>query len=96
MPSTGHGVGLLVDLDVQAAVGHRLAAPATPRCRPWSATARPPPGRRTRSVTLGDGADGGEFLLMAGHEQHALLIAGVDRQRDRHAREDDHVVERDK
>ena len=28
-----------------------LAAPAMPRCRPLSVTARPPPGRRTRSAT---------------------------------------------
>ena len=44
---------------------------------------------------LGDGADVGEFLFVSGHEQHPLLLAGVDRERERHAREDHDVVERD-
>ena len=43
---------------------------------------------------LGDRADGGEFVLVSGNEQDSLLLAGVDRERERHAREDDDVVER--
>jgi hypothetical protein len=43
-----------------------------------------------------DGADGGKFILMTGHEQHALLVGGVDGQRDGHAGEDDRIVERNK
>ncbi len=44
---------------------------------------------------LGDRADVGEFLFVSGNEQHSLLLAGVDRERERHAREDHDVVERD-
>ena len=44
---------------------------------------------------LGDRADGGEFLLVPGHEQDALLLADVHGERERHAREDDGVVQRD-
>ena len=44
---------------------------------------------------LGDGADPGIDALVARHEQHALLLAGVERQRHRHAWEDDGVVQWD-
>ncbi len=44
-------VRALVDLDAQLSVRVGRAAPATPRCSPLSATARPPPGSRMRSVT---------------------------------------------
>ncbi len=70
------------------------AAPATPRWRPFSWTARAPPGRRTRSDDLGHGAHAGEVAVVAGDEQDPLLVAGVYGQRDGHAREDDGVVER--
>ena len=42
---------------------------------------------------LGDRTDAGEVLLVLGNQQHALLIAGFDRQRERHTREDDHVLQ---
>jgi hypothetical protein len=44
---------------------------------------------------LSDGADAGEFMLVPGHEKDALLLAGIDGERERHAREDDGVVRRD-
>ena len=44
---------------------------------------------------LGDGADAGKFLFVSGNEQNPFLLAGVDRERERHAREGDDVVERD-
>ena len=48
----GHVVGVLVDLDAQAAARRRCAAaPATPRATPSSMAPRAPPGRRTRSAT---------------------------------------------
>ena len=68
---------------------------ATPRATPSSWAPRPPPGRRTRSATLGDGADGGELALVAGDEDDALLPAGVDREGHVHRREDDGVFEGD-
>ena len=52
-------------------------------------------GEADALVDLGDGADLRVLLLVLGHEQHAGLVAGVDRQRDGHAREDDGVLERD-
>src|SRR5581483_4460670 len=44
---------------------------------------------------LRDRADVGELLLVTGHEQHPLLVARVDGERERHTRKDDDVVERD-
>ena len=61
---------------------------------PSSVTARPPPGRRTRSADLGDGADLGVLAVVARHEEHALLVADVRGDGDVHVREDDDVVQR--
>ena len=44
---------------------------------------------------LGDGADLGVLAVVLGDEQHALLVADVDRQGHVHVGEDDDVVERD-
>ena len=44
---------------------------------------------------LGHRAHGGEVVLGRGEQQNLLLIAGFDGQRERHARKDDHVLERD-
>ena len=44
---------------------------------------------------VGNGAYGGELIRVAGYQQHPLLIAGVHGEGERHAREDDDVVERD-
>jgi hypothetical protein len=43
---------------------------------------------------VGDGAYSCVFLLVAGDEQNLLLLTDVDRQRERHAREDDRIVDR--
>ena len=45
---------------------------------------------------LGNGADPGVLPLVARDEQHSLLVADVDGDRDVHVREDDRVVKRDK
>jgi len=44
---------------------------------------------------FGHGAHRGELLLVPRHQQYALFLAGIDGQRERHAREDDDVVQRD-
>ncbi len=44
---------------------------------------------------LGDRADVGKFIFVSGNEQDSLLLAGVDREREGHAREDHDIVERD-
>jgi hypothetical protein len=41
---------------------------------------------------LGDGTDAGVLALVVGDEQHTVVLAGVHRERQRHAREDDDVV----
>jgi hypothetical protein len=42
-----------------------------------------------------DRADARELVALARHQDHALLVADIDCQRDRHVREDDGVVNRD-
>ena len=74
--------------------GSVWAAPATPRWRPVRVTALPPPGSRTRSATSATVPTSGVLALVARDEQHALLVADVDGQRDGHVREDDDVFER--
>ena len=44
---------------------------------------------------LGDGADAGVLALVHGHEEDALLVAGLDREGDGHVREDDRVFQGD-
>ena len=43
---------------------------------------------------LGDGADARELALVARNEQHALLVADVERERNVHVGKDDYVFER--
>ena len=71
------------------------AAPAIARWRPFSATAVSPPGSRTLSVTSATVPTLRVLAVVLGDEQHALLVADVDRQRHAHVGEDDDVVERD-
>ena len=51
-------------------------------------------GQADALAHLGDGADLRVLALVARHEQHALLVADVDGDRDVHVREDDEVVQR--
>jgi hypothetical protein len=44
---------------------------------------------------FGDRAHARELLLVPGHEQHALVLADVHGERERHAREDHGVIKRD-
>ena len=91
----GVAVVELLDLDAQAAVGQRLGGAGDAAVQARSATARAPPGRRTRSATSATVPTVGELLLVPGHEQDALLLADIHGERERHARKDDGVVERD-
>ena len=43
---------------------------------------------------VGNRADAGVLVALAGNEQHSLVVADVDRQRDVHCREDDYVLKR--
>ena len=51
-------------------------------------------GHADAVADLGDGAHLGVLALVPRDEQHALLVADVDGDRDVHVREDDEVVER--
>ena len=68
------------------------AAPAVPRCRPRRDTARAAAGEANALGDLGDGAHARELAVVARDEQHALVVADVDRQRDVHGREDHGVL----
>ena len=94
-PSDGDVVGALLYLDAQAAlrVGVGRAGDSTVQAGHGHGLG---PARQADPVRhLGDGADGSERVVVARHEQHAVFVAGVDRQGDVHRREDDGVVERD-
>ena len=90
-----HVVGVLLDLDAQAAgvVGVRGAGDAAGDARERDGAAAA--GQADAVGDLGDRADLGELAVVAGIEQDALLVADVDGERDVHGREDDGVVERD-
>ena len=94
-PSTGDVVGVLGDLDAQAAagVGVRRAGDAARDALEHGAAGAA--GQADALGDAGDGADGGVLALVARDEQDALLVADVDGQRDVHRREDDGVVEGD-
>ena len=92
-PSTGDLVGVLVGLDAQAAAGIGVGG---------AGDAAGDAGEGDRAAAAGeadvlgdarDRADLGELAVVAGDEQHALLVTGVDGKRDVHGGEDDGVVE---
>ena len=90
-----NGVGLFVDLDEQTAVGHGLGGTRDPTVEPLEGHG-PRASRQANPIgDLGDRADVGKFIFVSGNEQDSLLLAGVDRERERHAREGHDVVERD-
>ena len=88
-------VGGLFDLDVQPAVGQRLGGAGDSAVQSLKGNGTCAAGEADAVGDLGHRADGCKFLLVTGHQQDALLIAGLDGQRERHAREDDNVVQRD-
>ena len=92
-PVDGDVVGVLLDLDAQRRRRGRCWRRRRRRgAGPRERTARPPPGRRTRSATSATVPTRGELVVVARDEQHALLVADVDRAGSRHVREDDGVV----
>ena len=74
------GLGRAGDAAANALDGHGLGAT----------------GQLQAVVDLGDGADGGERIVLAGNEEDLVLVADVDRQRQVHPGEDDDVVEGNK
>ncbi len=75
-------VGALVDVDVQTAVGlvDGRARDAAVQALEYNGAGA---AREADGVRDGrDSANAGELVLVARHEQHALLVCGVNRQRD--------------
>ena len=94
-PSTGtsSGCSLTSTREAAGAVGVRRAGDAAGDAgeRDGAAAA----GEADAVGDLGDRADLGELAVVAGDEQHALLVAHVDGEGDVHGGEDDGVVEGD-
>ncbi len=85
----------LLDLDQQAALSIGLGRA---RDTPVQALDRHGDGAAGQADAVGhprDGADGRVLALVLGHEQDAVLVADVDRQRHVHVGEDDDVVQWD-
>jgi hypothetical protein len=91
----GHRIGPLLDLHEQTPVGHRLGGPGDAAVQPLQRERAPSAGQPHPVGHFGDRAHGRELLPVTGHEQYTLFVAGLDGQRERHAREDDDVVQRD-
>ena len=94
----GLGVGSILDLDVQLARpkgrgGVGGAGDAAVQAGQHDRV--PAAGQAHVLADVGDGADVRELVLVARDEQDTLLVADVDRQRQRHRREDDDVLEGD-
>jgi len=87
-------IRLLVDLDEQPSVRHRLGGAGDAAVEAMQREGAPSAGQPDLLADLGDGADRGKLPLVAGDQQNTLFVAGVDGQRERHAREDDDVVQR--
>ncbi len=88
-------VGPLVDLDEQPAVRHGLGCAGNATVEALERDGAGATGQADAVGDLGDGADVGKFVFVSGNEQDSFLLAGVDRERQRHAREGHDVVERD-
>ncbi len=92
-PVDGHVVGMRLDLHAQRAghVGARRAdASAVQALQGDRATAA---GKAHALGHVGDGADAGELVALAGHEHDALGVTGVDGQGHVHVGEHDGVVD---
>ena len=91
----GRLVGTRFDVDAEHAVRRR--PPRAPGMARWSAvsdTATPAAGQPHPLGHFGDDADARVVVVVPRHQQHLLVAADVDRQRDRHAGKYHRVVQR--
>ena len=88
-------VGPLLDLDEQAALRVGLGGAGDASVQPLERDRDGAAGQPHAVGHARDGADGGVLALVLRHEQHALFVADVDRQRHVHVGEDDDVVQWD-
>jgi hypothetical protein len=84
---------MLLDLDVQASVGHGVGGAGNAAVQALKGDGARSAGQADAVGDLGHGADIGELLLVMGDEEDPVLLTHVHRERERHAREDDGVVE---
>ncbi len=89
------GIGVVLDLDAQLAAGVALGRAKDAAVEAVQHDRAAAAGQADRLDDLGNGADGRIFVLVVRDEEDALLVGGVDRQRDGHVREDDGVLQRD-
>ena len=90
----GH-VGVLLDLDQQPTLDVGLGGAGDAAVQPLERDGGAAAGKSHAVGDDGDRADGGVRAVALRDEQHALLVADLDGQRDVHVREDDDVVEGD-
>ena len=88
-------VGVVLDLDVQLAVGCGVGGAGDAAVEAAQHDGAPAAGQAHAVAHVGDGADARERALVTRHEQDALLVADVHGQRQVHRREDDDVLEGD-
>ncbi len=91
----GHVVGALVDLDAQLAFGAGDGGADQRAVLAGDGDGAAAAGEADLLGDLGDRADLEELVLVARHENDALVVAHVDGERDAHVGEHDGVVERD-
>jgi hypothetical protein len=83
------------DLHAQVAAGAGVSGAGESAVKPGQRDRACPARQPDTLADLGDGADAGELVLMPGHQQDAVVVAGVDGKRDVHMGEDDSVLEWD-
>jgi hypothetical protein len=86
---------VLLDLYEETAVGIGVGGAGNTAMKPLEGDRAAATGKPDSVGDLSDGADVGKFVFVSGNEQNPFLLAGVDRERERHAREGHDVVERD-
>ena len=94
MTPGGSSSGRSIDLDPQAALRVGVGGAELGPVQAVEVDGAAAAGHADALAHLGDGADLRVLALVARDEQHALLVADVDGDRDVHVREDDEVVER--
>ena len=86
---------MLLDFDVQPTVGSGVGSAGDSAVESLQRDGASAARQADAVDDLGDRADVGKFSFVSGNEQNPFLLAGVDREREGHARESHDVVEWD-
>ena len=95
LPSAALGVGALLDVDEQPALGVGAGCAGDAAVQALEGDGPTTAGQADAVRHLGDGADLRVLVVVLGHEQHAILLADVDGEGDVHVGEDDDVFQGD-